>query len=493
MSKTSYRSIAKANTILGSVGVFSIAIGIIRSKLVAVLLGPAGVGLMGLFQSTIELVQSATHMGIQTSAVRDVAIASESGVDDEICKTKAVVSRVVWLTGLLGLGVMLFGAPWLSELTFGNRDHVWDIRILSIVPLITQLTVQHIVVLQGMRALKRLAMAGVWGGLVGLFVNVPLFFIWGEKAVVPALIVLSVASFIIAWYNATKLGINKTKISWKEAFTRGKGMVTMGFLLGLSSMLDMSAVYIIKIFIQRWGSVAEVGLYTAGFAVVNSYVSLIFKAISTDYYPRLSAASNNKEEYCDVINKQFEIMILALTPMVLLFMSFSSELLYILYSSKFVAAKMMISWFAFGMLFRAYSWCPGYMYLAKRDSKLYFVVYILAFVLELLLFLSGYYLLGLTGVGIAFGLQYFISNSYGLAIIKHRYGFKYGKLQNGFMLFSILCGGAILSISYLIPSLWRYAAYIVVILLATLFCVKELNKRLDIKVLISKKIKKRRI
>lgn len=492
MAKSSYRSIAKANTILGSVKIIAIIIGIIRSKLVALLLGPVGIGLMGLYQSTIDLVRSATNMGISTSAVRDVAIAKETNNELELQRTKSVISRIVWITGAMGMGVMLIGAPWLSEMTFGNHGYAWAFRILSIIPLLAQLTVQHNVMLQGTRALKRLASASIWGGLVGLFINVPMFYIWGEDAIIPALIVVAVASLAIAWYNASKLNISSVETTWSEVFTRGGSMVKMGFLIGLTGLMDMAAIYIIKIFVQKWGELSEVGLYTAGFAIVQSYVNLVFSAIGTDYYPRLSAISNNKEEYCDAINKQFEILILVLTPMVLVFMSFSSELLQLLYSTKFIPAKMMICWMAFGMLFRAYSWCPGFMFLAKSDSKLYFILYVLAFALELILYLAGYYYLGLTGIGIAFGLQYVIGNTYTLIIIKKRYLFKYGWKQNKIFLISLISASLVLFAIYTISAWWKYLVFVAIIIGISVFCYKELNKRLDIVSLIkSKKIIKK--
>lgn len=489
MSKYSYRSIAKANTILGSVQFITIIIGIVRSKLVALLLGPAGVGLMGLYQSTIDLVKSMSNMGIQTSAVRDVALANDANNKEELGQTKTVVSRIVWITGLLGFCIMFLGAPWLSEMTFGNRANVWAIRVLAVVPLITQLTVQHQVLLQGMRALKQLAMAGIWGGLIGLFINIPLFYIWGEGAIVPVLIIIAVASYLIAWYNARKLKVPHSMITWKESFQKGRGMVKMGFLIGITAMMDMIVVYVVKIAVQNWGSLTDVGLYTAGFAIVQSYVNLIFSAIGTDYYPRLASVSNNREEYCDTINKQFEILILVLTPMVLVFMSFSSELLYLLYSSKFIPANMMISWLAFGMLFRAYTWCRGYMYLAKSDTKIYFITYVIAFLTQLFLTLGGYKLWGLTGIGISFGLCYVVSNSYGYFIAKLRYGFQYGREQNKYMLFAIMSAASILIISYVIESPIRYLAYVLVIVFSSFYCYKELNKRLDISSIVKSKFK----
>ena len=45
------------------------------------------------------------------------------------------------------------------------------------------------------------------------------------------------------------------------------------------------------------------GLYTAGFLILNSYVGIIFNAMGTDYFPRLAAIS---EEIIKIRKAVFE-------------------------------------------------------------------------------------------------------------------------------------------------------------------------------------------
>ena len=486
MADSTYKSIAKANTLFGGVQVFNILISIVRSKLVAILLGPAGMGIMGLFQSSIDLVRSFTNMGLQTSAVRDVSLANKSGDTSEISATKTVVSRLVWITGMLGTLITYLGASYLSTMAFGNKDYTIHFQILSIILLINQLTVQHNVLLQGMRQLKKLAAANIIGSLVGLFINIPLFYFLGEQGIVPALIMVALSAYLVAWFNSRTLKIKKADISWKDTFLKGKNMLEMGLLIGLTGLMDMLIIYIVKVAIQNWGSVAEVGLYTAGFAIVQSYVNLIFGAISTDYYPRLCAASNNKEAYCEIGNKQFEIMILALTPLILFFIAFSPILLYILYSSEFEGIFLMVDWIAFGMILRAYSWCPGFLYLAKGDSKLYFVIYIVTFIYTLLFYLGGFKLWGLTGVGFAFPLGYLVGTGATLLIVYKRYGFVFSKTSNQFMLMATAAALSLLCVSYYVPSPYSYFINIPILIITTLYCYKQMDKRLDINGLLKK-------
>ena len=75
----SYRHILKATTLFGGVQVFQVLISIIRSKFIAVLLGPEGMGIAGLLTSTTSLISGITNFGLGTSAIRNVAEANGSG------------------------------------------------------------------------------------------------------------------------------------------------------------------------------------------------------------------------------------------------------------------------------------------------------------------------------------------------------------------------------------------------------------------------------
>lgn len=95
----SYRSIFKATSIFGGVQVYKILISIISSKFIAVLLGPTGMGGMGLYQYAIQMIQSFSSFGLSQSAIRDVSEANGSGDTKRIGLTVAVVKRLVWITG----------------------------------------------------------------------------------------------------------------------------------------------------------------------------------------------------------------------------------------------------------------------------------------------------------------------------------------------------------------------------------------------------------
>lgn len=480
MDKT-YRSIAKANTTLGGTQVTVIIIGIIRSKLVAIFLGPSGLGIMGLFQSTIDLIKSATNMGLQTSAVRDVALANDSNNQHDIRVVKTVLSRLVWVTGMLGVLVTFIGAPYLSTITFSNLDYTLHFRILSVILLFSQISVQYNVILQGLRALRKLASANIVAALVGLIVNVPIFILFKEDGIVAVLIITAISSCVVGWFLTRGLNIQSVEMSWKDTFKKGSQMLKMGFLLGLTSLMDMLVVYIIKVAIQNWGTVAEVGLYTAGFAIVQQYVNIIFSSISTDYYPRLCSASNNVASMNEVVNKQFEILILVLTPLIAVLIPLSKVAIQILYSSEFVSISIMVNWIAFGMIFRAINWCPGYITLAKSKTLLYFVSYIVTIIVIIVVYLLMYKLCGLVGIGIGFTIVNFLSASSTILISKILFGFRYEKASYYLMTIALTVGGLLLGLSYINNPIIKFVSSGFIVIVCSLFSYKQLDTRLDLK------------
>ncbi|NSW94260.1 MAG: oligosaccharide flippase family protein, partial [Bacteroidales bacterium] len=116
----SYRQIFKATTLFGGVQVFNIIIGIIRSKFIAVLLGPEGMGISGLLTSTTGFISGLTGFGLGTSAVKNISEANATGNRERISVVVTVFRRLVWITGLLGMVVTIILSPWLSKITFGN-------------------------------------------------------------------------------------------------------------------------------------------------------------------------------------------------------------------------------------------------------------------------------------------------------------------------------------------------------------------------------------
>ena len=482
--QSSYRQIMAATSLFGGVQVFQIIIQIIRSKFVAVLLGPAGMGIVGLLTSTLGLISGLTNFGLGTSAVKDIAEARSSENETRIATVTIVLRRLVWISGTIGTIVVLATSPWLSRLTFGNNEYTLAYIWISISLLFNQLSSGQMVLLQGMRKLQYLAQANLFGSLLGLLITVPLYYKLGIDGIVPGIIITSVLSFLIALFFANKITLKKVRVSKVRTIAVGRNMVTMGFMISLSGFISLGVSYLLQIFINRHGGVADVGLYNAGFTLINTYVGLIFTAMATDYYPRLSAIAHNNLLCKETINQQAEIALLILAPIVVCFLVFINWAIILLYSSKFIAVNTMIYWAALGMFFKAASWAIAFIFLAKGTSKLFFWNELSGNLYMLILNVSGYYFFGLTGLGISFLVGYlvYLIQVFIIAKLKFEFSFNSDFLKVFLVQFSLALSCFLVVISFQQP--YPYIIGTFLFLISVGYSLKELEKRIGIKEII---------
>lgn len=490
-NQSSYRSIFKATSLFGGVQVYQILIQIIKSKFVAVLLGPAGVGIMGLYQSGLQLVQQITSMGLANSAVRDVSEANGSNDTQRIAKTVTVVRKLVWITGLLGLIIVACCSPLLSKLSFGNYDYTIPFIILSITLLIDQLSAGQRVVLQGMRRLKDLAKCTAFGVTFGLITSVPLYYWLGIDGIVPTLILNSACSLVLSWLYSRKIKIEKVQVTPKQTLEQGKQMLVMGVSMSLSGIFSTIVAYALRSFIQSDGGVEQVGLFQAGFAIMTTYVGMIMNAIGTDYYPRLAAINKDNAKCREAVSQQGEIGVMILGPMLSFCLVFMPFVLQLLYSDKFLAANDYITWACLGMMLRFGAWVISYLFVAKAESKLFIKIELSANLYYLVFSLLGYKYLGLAGLGLAFALEYVVYFLQCYLIARKRYEFKF---SNSFVKcygLQLLLVIACLAIVMIFDGWLKYTIGCIIIAISCYLGIKGLNQRMNLMGFVKSKFAKK--
>lgn len=479
--QSAYRQIMKATSIFGGVQVFNILIGIIRSKFVAVLLGPTGMGIAGLLAATTGMIAGLTNFGLGTSAIKDISAAHGTGNTVRVSTVVTIFRRLVWITGLLGSIITLAFSQWLSQVTFGNKEYTYAFILISITLLLNQISTGQGVLLRGMREIGYMAKSGMIGSVLGLLTTIPLYYLYGINGIVPGIIVTSVTSLLLTWYFSRKLCIKPVYVSKVRTIAEGKGMLKMGFMISLSGLITLGASYIVRIYISNTGGVDQVGLYNAGFAIINTYVGLVFTAMSTDYYPRLSAVAHSNEKSREVINQQAEIALLILAPIIMVFLVFINWVVIILYSTKFLPVKDMILFAALGMFFKAASWAIAFIFLAKGASKLFFWNELFTNIYLLAINIAGYYFWGLTGLGISFLVAYilYLIQVFVVARLKYDFGYTTAFYKIFLLQLALACAGFV--VVKLMDSPYSYGVGSLLILVSAWVAYKELDKRLDMK------------
>lgn len=479
-SDKEYRQILKATSLFGGVQIVNILIALIRSKVIAWLIGPAGMGIASLLNTTLNLVNGATNLGLDRSAVKEIAFAEQNEDGQGSSRLIAILNRLVWITAISGALLMIIFAKPLSLWAFGDTSYDWAFMWLSLALIFKQLTASKLAVLQGLRKLGNLAKANLIGNGVALVLTLPLYYYYGIGGIVPAIILTALISLIVVMLYSKGIIASKEKISREELLTEGRSMVHLGVMMSLSSMITLVVGYLIQIYISGTGGLDEVGLYNAGFVILNTYVGLIFSAMATDYFPRLSGVVNNPEKVSTSVLQQAIVANLLITPIVIFFIGAAPWLVRILYTEEFLPVVPLLVWGILGMVFKASSWSMGYIILAKGDSRLFIRTSIFFNSLLLTLNIVGYHWDGLEGLGISF-LIYYVIHFLGVKWITHwRYGFKLKReFYPVFICCILLCGGAF-ALTWIDDPWIKYTGLAILFIGACWFCWHQLNKRLDL-------------
>ena len=209
----SYRQILKSTSIMGGSSMITVLLKIVRTKVFAVLLGPAGVGLIGMYESVTGLASSVASMGIGTSGVRQIAEANGTGNHEKISRTITCLRRIALFSGIAGFCLLFFLSGYISRLTFGNSDHTNDLALISVTVLFACIAGGQTALIQGLRRIKDLALLSIWGAFLGTLLSIPIIYLFGKKGIVFYLIIVSATSILTSWWYSKKIKIDTSRSS----------------------------------------------------------------------------------------------------------------------------------------------------------------------------------------------------------------------------------------------------------------------------------------
>lgn len=478
-----YRKNFGTTILFSGVQVFQILIRIVRSKFVAMLIGPTGLGISSLLRSTTDLISSATSLGLKTSGVKSVSSANAENDKLSIARTIIALRRLILITGILGAVICSVLSPVWSKLSFGNSDYIVAFVIVSLTILFDQLTGGEIVLLQGLQMKRFLARVNVIGQTLGLVLTIPLYYFYGVKAIPWVFALSSILTYIITIFYTRRVKLLRVKVSFKETFSIGREMIKLGFFLSLQMILGYLSTFFIRNVVSHIGGVNEVGLYSAGIAIVNVYLGLVFAAISTDYFPRL-AATKNIATLSSTISRQANITMLLFIPIVTAFIIFIKPVIIILYSDRFLPVENMLYWAIGATIVKSLGWSMSYSLLAKAKPLFFFYNELAVTIYGSALQIAGYYLWGLTGFGIAILAGYCIYLVQ-MTIVTKRY-FNYHITNETRKLFALgnlaVMGAVIIRIISLKfdSDVLMYVIGALYIVIISYFVIVEFNKKMDL-------------
>lgn len=472
----SYRHILGSTALMGAASVVAMAFSLVRMKALAMLLGPAGVGLIALYSSIADVAVALAGMGVSQSGVRQIAQAEGSGDAGRIASTVGALGRTSLVLGLAGgVGLVVLAVP-AAVLTFGSAEYTLAVAALGLVVLLRIVTGGQTALLQGMRRIGDVATLNVIAAIAGVVIMVPLVFAWREAAIVPALILVAAATWIAAEVFRRRVpGILSTAAARPRPGETAQ-LLRLGFAFMVSGFLTMGAAYAVRILVLHGSGVGAAGLYQAAWALAGLYVGVVLQAMGTDFYPRLTAAAEDNATVNRLVNEQTEVSLLLAAPGVLATITFAHLAMLAFYSSEFAPAASLLRWLCLGMMLRIVSWPMGFIIVAKGWQKTFIAVEIAATMAHVGAAALLIPVAGPDGAGMAFAGLYVGHSVLVYLIARRRCGFGFSPPNRRLiLLFGAAC--AIAFGSFLALPFWWATAVGTAISCATgIFAIHELRR-----------------
>jgi len=477
---SSHRQIFKSTALIGGAQVINMGIGIVRTKALAVMLGPAGMGLAGLYMAATGLIGSVVGLGLNASGVRQIADAAGTNDETRIARTIITVRRVALISGIVGMLAVLVLAPLLSRTTFGDDKHIFGIALMSLTLLFGGISAGQSALLQGLRRLRDLVASQVLGVGFGAVASIALVWWLREQGIVPFLVAISAFGILLSWWYARRVPVQRVVVTWKETFAESRSLLGLGLAFMVSGLIGAGTAYLTRILVQRELSMEAVGIYSATLTLSSYYVGFVLGAMGTDFMPRLTAAAHHDQTMNRLVNEQTEMGVLIAVPGVLATLTLAPWVLKLFYSEAFVQGAEVVRWQILGVFLRVVSWPMGFMLIAKGKSLLYMLTELAAGAVNVGLILLCMKLWKLEGVGITFALLYVFYTTLMVAVVWRLTGFRWSATALKILGPAVLILGAIFCSSRFLPDQWSIGIGLAATAVASVVSLLALQKLLGV-------------
>lgn len=422
-AKSSYGQILKSSALIGGSSALNIAIGIVRTKAMAMLLGPGGFGLIGIFGSIADVTQSIAGMGINSSGVRQIAESAGSGDSNRIAHTAAALRRTSVVFGILGAAILIVFSKQVSTLSFGNDRQAGAISLLSIAVFFRLISAGQGALVQGMRRISDLAKMGVLGAVFGTVISIPVVYFLGEKGIVPSLVGVAAMTIVTSWWYSRKVRIEVPRMTLSQVGREVAPLLKLGFAFMASGLMMMGSAYIVRIIVLRNLGFEATGLYQCAWTLGGLYVGFILQAMGADFYPRLTASAHDNGACNRMVNEQARVGLLLAGAGVTATLTFAPIVIWLFYTVQFRPAVEILRWICLGTTLQVITWPMGFIVLAKGKQNIFFWSELAWTAVYISLAWTCVRSFGAAGAGIAFFGSYVFHAFLIYAIVRRLSGF----------------------------------------------------------------------
>lgn len=368
--ESSHRQTLRSSAIIGGASAAYVVIAIARNKAVALLVGPAGLGLIGLLQNTITVAAALASLGIGNVGTRQLAEAAGTGDEARLALAR---KSLFWggflLSAFAAVGLLLLRKPIEAVMLSGTSGPVSAVWLALGVALTVAATAQN-AFLVGLRRIGDVARVTIVSAILSTAAGLGALLAWSEDGLLAFVIASPATAFAVGAFFALKTPRPaRVAIPLSSVLGQWRSMLRLGAALSLGSLIVSGGQLLVRMLIQRDLGEFELGQFQAAWMLSMTYIGFILQAMGTDYYPRLAAVIADSSAANRLVNAQTEVALLLAGPVLIGVLGMAPWIIQLLYSSEFAGAAAVLRWQVAGDLVKILAWPMGFILLASGDGR----------------------------------------------------------------------------------------------------------------------------
>lgn len=384
--------------------------GMISVKIVAVIIGPAGIALLGQLNNFNGILQGVSNGGINTGITKYVAEYRED--DNYIRKLLSNALRITLFCSLLIGIVSILGSYSLSRMILMSDEYFYVFIIFGITITLYSLNGFLISVLNGFKSYRKYVLVNIAGTIVGLVFSVILVVCFGlPGALINAVTYQSIVFFVTLWICRKEVWLKWDNFREKlEKPIVKKYLKFSAMTLTTLALLPVSQLILRGYVISRI-SATDAGIWEGMNRISGMYLNVITSAFMVYYLPRLSEIKDNIGLHHEIF-RCYKFLIPMLLCIGITIFVLRHFILWLLFTPEFYPMENLFVWQLLGDFFKICSWLLSFQMVAKAKSMLYIsteILYTAVYIVAsfLLLHING--IVGLTQGYLVSYCIYFVS------------------------------------------------------------------------------------
>jgi O-antigen/teichoic acid export membrane protein len=380
--------------------------GFVSVKVVASVIGPAGVALLGQLNNFTQILLSISNGGINAGVTKYTSEYSHSERD-----YIPYLGTGFWITVILSFSTsiaLFIGADYFSKNILHDTHYKSVFYVFGGTILLYALNALLIAIINGFKEYKKYVIANIAGSLVGMSFAIILTIQYG----VYGALISTVTFQSIVFFLTLGIVAKSSWFKWKSFLSKFDKQIAIKLghfsLMAITSAVTVPAGQIIvRNFITQNKSITDAGLWEGINRISAMYLMVITASLGVYFLPKLSGLKSEKELHIEILSVyRLTIPFLILTTFLIYF--FRAFIIHILFTSEFSGMQNLFAFQLLGDIFKIMGWVLGYLLLAKAMTKIYVIMEVVNF---LLLIIFSYFLVnwnGAIGATLAFALVYLI-------------------------------------------------------------------------------------